>query len=791
MKKSSLITNVCAIISISSFAYGEISELILIPTPESNVSRCVAYSPLMGEVKEGQDLKVNSDQFEFTDNKNLILDGNVILDFPEGLLKAQNANLDRDIGKIQFFNGGEIFLEDFYFSAESGFFNKKDSKLSLNDGQAYLDERGLIFNFNNLDGQLNSIINLKDTSITSCANPNKGWVIQAKDIRLDAQTKRGLAKSIKLKVMGKTILALPRLPFATSTERMTGFLEPSLSFSSDGADITLPYYKVLSLSSDITVAPRIIAKRGKGLELNFRSLHGEKRNLRNFDLIYFSKDDEYEKEGYGSNSSRWAFNIFDTFEHQSTKINLDWSKVSDSLFLRDIPGDITSIGYQRIQNLSQNFSLSKVFKHASIKIEHQGYQSLNPILTNGYKKSPSIDFNYSRKLGQFFLTEQLNISSFKANFIHGYFGNQDISGKYPRYISNPAEGSRVYSDLSLQNHSYIKGIDIIANIGIKSIKYNLSDNSQATKDVNIPNASIDISSIFMRASEENKYFLEPRLFIGYTAYKDQSTNPIFDTDEVSMNNELFNNLRFSGMDRIGDQKFYTLSLQYKKIAMGIEKLSFSVSKKYFLDDRKVWIVPMALEHNILDTSSAMGYMKIDDMPFNRGPTTFMGKWMPNRNTMIMAYAGYFNKNKKMPSGGLTLKHNFNAGSIGVAKRYRRMSGDFNLPMNYSEIFGDIRLSSQFKFIAKLKYDDEINKNIESIVGIEYENCCFALRMTGSDRNLSKYINKDIYYPHLAEAWDNIIQIENKGRINFEFELKGFNSSSNKINRLLNNSLFNY
>lgn len=791
MKKSSFITNVCGLIFISSFAYGDISELVLIPTSESNVSRCIAYSPLMGEVKEGQDLKVNSDQFEFTDNKNLVLDGNVTLDFPEGLLKAQNANLDKDNGKIQFFNGGEIFLKDFYFRAENGFFNKKDSELSLFDGQAYLDERGLIFKFESLDGQLNSIINLANTSISSCANPNKGWVIQAKEIRLNAETNRGLAKSIKLQVMGKTVLALPQLPFATSTERMTGFLEPSLSFSSDGADITLPYYKVLSSSSDITIAPRMIAKRGQGLELNFRSLHGENRNLRNLDLIYFSKDNEYEKEGYGSNSPRWAFNIFDTFEHESIKIDLDWSKVSDSLFLRDIPGDITSIGYQRIQNLSQNFSLSKTFKNASVQIKHQGYQTLNPILTNGYEQSPSIDFNYSKSFGKIILKEQLNISSFKASSIHGYFGNQDMSGKYPRLINNPAEGSRIYSDLSLQNHSYIKGIKIVANVGISSIKYNLSGNSQATNDVNVPNASIDISSIFIRNSQDNNYFIEPRLFVGYTAYKDQSNNPIFDADELSMNNELFNNLRFSGMDRIGDQKFYTLSLKYKKIIMGMEKLSVSVSKKYFLDDRRVWMRPMMSGHSILDASMSMESTKMDGMPMDRGPTTVMGKWMPNRNTMLMAYGGYFNKNKKMPLGGLTLKHDFNGGSIGIAKRYRRMSGDFNFPMSYSEIFGDIRLSSKFKFIAKLKHDDEINKNIESIVGIEYENCCFALRMTGSDRNLSKYINKDIYYPHLAEAWDNIIQIENKGRINFEFELKGFNSSTNKINRLLNNSLFNY
>jgi len=37
----------------------------------------------------------------------------------------------------------------------------------------------------------------------------------------------------------------------------------------------------------------------------------------------------------------------------------------------------------------------------------------------------------------------------------------------------------------------------------------------------------------------------------------------------------------------------------------------------------------------------------------------------------------------------------------------------------------------------------------------------------------------------------MIEIENKGRINFEFELKGLNSSFDKVNRLFNNSLFNY
>ena len=47
------------------------------------------------------------------------------------------------------------------------------------------------------------------------------------------------------------------------------------------------------------------------------------------------------------------------------------------------------------------------------------------------------------------------------------------------------------------------------------------------------------------------------------------------------------------------------------------------------------------------------------------------------------------------------------------------------------------------------------------------------------------------YTYLNDAWDNIIRIENKSRINFEFELKGFNSSINKIDKLLQNSILNY
>ena len=791
MKRFNLITTILLGASLTIHAAEDfLVDGVLIPAPQINTQSCISYIPKMGVAKEAEDLKVISDKFQFADNKILILQGNVELDFPEGLLRSQGAELDKDNGKIIFTNEGEIFLRDFYFNADSGFLNKDNKSISLTGGKAFSSERNLIFNFSELYGELDKEIYLKNAAMTSCVNPSQGWVLEAKEIIINSEKKRGLAKNIKIKAVDKTIFALPLLPFATSDERMSGYLEPSISYSSDGIDIMIPYYKVISKKSDITIAPRYIAKRGPGIEMNYRSLHGKNNNFRNVDIIYFSKDDEFEDGFIKEDSSRWIYRYGDIFSLGSSSININWSKSSDGLVLRDIPGDITSIGYQRIQNLNQNFSFTTKFRNSSLSIEHQGYQSLNPILTNGYVKSPSIDYRFFKKINGFGVSENINITSFRANKIHGYYGYQTIDNKYLRLIENPIDGRRIFSEFSISKYAHINGFNISSNIGLKSVNYDLSNAEMESKNVNVPNALIDINTIFIKNNGGSKYFIEPRLILGYTAYKDQKNNPIFDSDMISPNNELFNNDRFSGMDRIGDQSFYTLSMEYRKMSMGHKKASLNISKKYYLKDRKVWMPNLMNQSMTMASFGSMSAMS--PMTNDEGPMVVMGSWMPTMKTMIMGYGGYFKENKKVPLSGITINHKFNAGSFGFAKRYRRMAGDFNNQMDYSEFFTNINLNSNFKLIAKLKRDNESNKNVESLLGVEYENCCIALRITGTDQNFSRYIlNKEILYPHLEDAWDNMIDIESKGRINFEFELKGLNSSFNKTNRFFNSSIFKY
>jgi hypothetical protein len=267
-------------------------------------------------------------------------------------------------------------------------------------------------------------------------------------------------------------------------------------------------------------------------------------------------------------------------------------------------------------------------------------------------------------------------------------------------------------------------------------------------------------------------------------------------------NQLFNTERFSGMDRIGDQKFYTFSFEYKKRKMNMDKISLTVSKKFYLEDRKVWLddmhmsMPMDMDMGIMGMGAmAMPMMNMDmmKMPMDEGPLMLMGKWMPNMNRMIMAYSSYLEGQNKVPMAGVTIKQNFDRGNIGYAKRYTRMAGDFMSVLDYSEFYADLKIKDNLSIIAKLKRDDDSSTKIESVFGLGYENCCFVFRLTTSDKNLSKYlpILESNSYMYLNDAWDNIIEVENKSRVNLQFEFKGLNSSFKKIGRMMDNSILNY
>jgi LPS-assembly protein len=778
MKKSRLAAmSATLLLAFNLDAQNDNLELITLDSSYSATS-CFIYNPNIGIIAKDKNISVEADTLKFSDNQAITLNNNVKIDFPGGLLNSSNALIGASKELIEFKKDTTLSLEQLLLKGDEGFFNRSNDQVQMEDGTIFLSSRGLNIDFKSLKGSLDDELTIQEAEITSCADPKTGWLISADDLVLNNKTYRGYAKNLTLQLGGASVFKAPYLPFATTSERLSGFLEPSISSSSDGIDFSIPYFAILSDHSDITLGARNIAERGSGVEINYRYIKEHTKN--NVDAFYFNNDKEIQKNFPELADSRWAFKIQDSLMLNKTsginfgEILIDWAKASDAMVLRDIPGEITAIGLQRDHYLSQNIIISSRFNNLAIEVEHQGFQSLNPLLTNGYKKSPAIDLSFVKTLNSINVKHRLNIATFKASSLHEFFGASSGMGKYLNSVEDPIEGRRTFSDLTLSKTFDKEFIKIKTSLGLKSLSYDLQNESVQNNNINSPNLKIDISSMFVKMNSDGMSIIQPRLVLGYSEYKDQSGNPVFDTNILAYNNQVFFNDRFSGMDRIADDHSHSIGFTYKLRKSSRDIFKFGLAKKYNHSENKVYVTSMPPMMN------------------NKNKFIMSSMWMPDMNHSLKVYGGYDTKDNKLLIGGINFMKKSSIGTLGIAKRYRRMAGDFKQTLNYSEIFTAINLKNGFKIIGKLQQDDEYDIKIESMLGIEYENCCVAFRVMASDKNLTKY--NDLYnssYTYLNDAWDNMINIENKSRINFEFELKGFNSSINKIDKLLQNSILNY
>ena len=765
MKKSRLAAmSATLLLAFNLDAQNDNLELITLDSSYSATS-CFIYNPNIGIIAKDKNISVEADTLKFSDNQAITLDNNVKIDFPGGLLNSSNALIGASKELIEFKKDTTLSLEQLLLKGDEGFFNRSNDQVKMEDGAIFLSSRGLNIDFKSLQGSLDDELTIQEAEITSCADPKTGWLISADDLVLNNKTYRGYAKNLTLQLGGASVFKAPYLPFATTSERLSGFLEPSISSSSDGIDFSIPYFAILSDHSDITLGARNIAERGSGVEINYRYIKEHTKN--NVDAFYFNNDKEIQKNFPELTDSRWAFKIQDSLMLNKTsginfgEILIDWAKASDAMVLRDIPGEITAIGLQRDHYLSQNIIISSRFNNLAIELEHQGFQSLNPLLTNGYKKSPAIDLSFVKTLNSINVKHRLNIATFKASSLHEFFGASSGMGKYLNSVEDPIEGRRTFSDLTLSKTFDKEFIKIKTSLGLKSLSYDLQNESVQNNNINSPNLKIDISSMFVKMNSDGMSIIQPRLVLGYSEYKDQSGNPVFDTNILAYNNQVFFNDRFSGMDRIADDHSHSIGFTYKLRKSSRDIFKFGLAKKYNHSENKVYVTSMPPMMN------------------NKNKFIMSSMWMPDMNHSLKVYGGYDTKDNKLLIGGINFMKKSSIGTLGIAKRYRRMAGDFKQTLNYSEIFTAINLKNGFKIIGKLQQDDEYDIKIESMLGIEYENCCVAFRVMASDKNLTKY--NDLYnssYTYLNDAWDNMINIENKSRINFEFELKGFNSSIN-------------
>ena len=531
----------------------------------------------------------------FISKESIFLEKDVVLKFDGGLFTSSSADLKENSNLINFNNNADIFLNDLYLQAQRGEFDRSNNTFELYAGNSYWKKPNIFISFETAKG-VNDSVTFSNASLSSCADTSSGWALKAEQIEINDDIGKGFAKKIGLEVFDKTVFRFPYLPVYLSEDlennpkRHSRFLDPSISYSSDGFDFTLPYKKILSDNSNLIFGPRAIAKRGNGFEFQLSSKK-DKHNLR-ANLIYLSSDREFDKrypDHKNIGDQRWGYEIKSSSDLQSGILNVNWADFSDFHFFRDVPGESVNLNFQREEYFEQSISFQGNLKKLSYEIGSMGFESSNPILTNGYVKKPFINLEYENNLRNLKFESSLNFAEFSAGTLHDYVGYQVHEGKYLLLIENPPEGSRLFMNNSLKTESRYKNFNIEASVGIKSISYDLKNTENTTNDINVPNIRIRISKDLFKTSDDGVSFLTPIYTFGYAKTEDQSDNPIFDSALIPRGVNTFMNKQFSGYDRIADEKFHAIGLKYARFEDSLEKINFTVKKKFYFKDREVYL----------------------------------------------------------------------------------------------------------------------------------------------------------------------------------------------------------
>jgi len=715
-------------------------------------------------INEYESDTLNAGTMNIQSNGDISLDKNVFISINDGSIKATSATYLQNQDKIKDIKNGNIYYSTDYFKFLNGSLEKESGEIELTNGVTYLRERNLLINYQSLKGNLGESLKFENASLSSCNNDVEGWKIKAKTISVDETTNRGYIKDLSLKILDRTILKLPYLPFPATTKRLSGFLEPELSFTSDGLDLFLPYFWVLSNKSDVTIAPRILKDRGNGLEGNYRYLtKSTSGSLNYFDVLFFPKDKEFRKDYVTNDDDRWAFRLKENRSFSAFTTSIDWAKSSDSMVLLDLPSSLTNIANQRDHYLTQSVSINMLLDNLSFNIMREGYQSLNPFINNGYIKKPGVSLEYK-----------------KYGYKHSYFAKADYSNfdmdknQYLLFANNQINktGKRFVTEIGTEILQDLKYANLLINGSLLYKKYDLDNSNMNTISSSIPKIKITISSLFKKTSKTGISLITPEFIYQKTNFKDQSMDPIFDLHHRNFEN--FNTEYFFGKDRVPDTEFIIGSLKWQKKMKNNKRLNFQIIKKNELEKSRV--LNEMLRSPLGKDSQLSTNLSFEN---NNLKAHLATNYSQKRNTLNFGQTGI---EIRLPETRLIISRNF--------QRNIPLLNSTN-ELNYAEFSVERLMSGGYKFIGGISKDLDSKKNLESYFGFGFENCCLAFKIYASDKRLSKYNLFDFQSANFnTKNWEKMISVENKSRINFEFELKGLMGGNKRVNRFFSNAFSN-
>ena len=624
-------------------------------------------------------------------------------------------------GNVHINRAGNVYegtLLDLKVDAFSGFFSDARYRFLETGGHGEASRVDFIDNDHSI---------VHNSTYTTCERTNEDswkpdWIIRARKITLDRAEDVGTAESGVLEFKGVPIIPVPRITFPLSDKRKSGFLPPTIGLDTvSGMEYEQPYYWNIAPNRDATITPMLMSRRGAALAGEFRYLEPSYNGTAS--AVYMPSDQLRDRD-------RWAYSL----KHSGTVaspigglgLNIDIKRVSDDNYWRDFTqrSSPTGMHTQLTQRLlSGDASLGWGYGDHSVllrTLKWQTLQDINAPIVPPYDRMPQLQWRYAPQdlPGGFDASVEADYTSFHAD---------------GAYIRQP-NAARTYALAQVSRPFLAPAGFVIPKVMLHASNYDF-DNPIANGTTNasrtLPTFSLDSGLVFER---DANYFgrsflqtLEPRAFYTYTPYRDQSTIPIYDTGANDFNfASIYSENAFSGHDRIADNNLLTLGVTTRLLDSdtGAEAVRLGVAQRLRFADQRVTMPGVQPVND-----------RLSDVLFGAGIN-----WTPEwaLDTMVQ-----YNP-KTSRSMRSTIGARYSPGkyrTISAAYRLQKATSFINEPSEQidvgwqwpiNDLWGDKadteRRSGRWYSVGRLNYSLRDSKFVDTVVGVEYESCCWIGRV---------------------------------------------------------------
>ena len=587
------------------------------------------------------------------------------------------------------------------------------------------------------DGKGN--LTLNQVSYSTCPPGFKFWHLKADKLTLLKKESKGVARKAVLYIKNTPVFYVPYISFPLDTKRKSGFLGSKMAMTSqNGFDYRVPYYLNLSPNMDATLYPHYLSRRGLMMGGEFRYLFERDSGLTQAHLLMGDKAFKTFKQ-----SNLWLapqlatlsdnrYSIKWLHNSQLTKdldLHIDLETVSDDYYLQDFNHNLSMVGANQ---LLRQASLNYQTEHWNYKAVLQDHQTLHPFnqstILGVYARFPSLTaLGAYRDLPFNLLLTML-----------GQFDNFVWQGDDS--LTKP-QGERYHFAPTLSLLKRFYGGYVKPALTLNSSHYSLKhyNNQQNTVTRLLPVSSIDMGLLFDKPFVNKwRQTLEPRLLYLYVPYAKQFDVPMFDSGYLFPSyDELFRTNRFAGFDRIGDANRLSMGLKSRFIdASGTEQLVLSVGGAYKFKKERVFGCQNFEGIACNDSADRVGYVSSQ---VGLGATQIQADVTLSNHLNVLSSIAYDLPGKKVNNAMVNFHYEPKPNHIINAGYGFVLNGDPTQLTNVAQPdinLHQIRLSyawpynAHWRSIGAWSYNVSHSFAASYLLGLQYDDCCVALRLLG-------------------------------------------------------------